>query len=444
MRLPCLFFILLFCSCSKYLDKKNDATLTVPTTVTDLQALLDDATTMNLQRTPSLFDALADAHFATPAAMAAMDDYNKEAYSWNIPDYESIDWSAGYTPVYVSNYCLERIDETPMTADNQAAWENVKGSAHFFRGYYYLYLLWQYGKGYDAATATSDYGIVLRETTDFNVPSIRSSVAAGYAQVLSDMHSSLALLPRVPVNIFRPGKAAAYATLARTHLSMRNYDSAYYYADLCLGIKSDLLDYNSISVDARIPFVRYENPEFIFYTEQYAGAFNTHRASDSFVDTLLVASFGTGDLRQRAFLQASQGYHTYKGGYSANRNRLFSGIATDELFLMRAECHARAGRVTEAMNDLNHLLRHRWDGTFAPLTASTPSEALALVLNERKKELLFRSVRWMDLKRLNLEGAGIVLRRIVDGQVVELQPNDPRYAIKLPSDIVEITGMPQN
>jgi hypothetical protein len=241
-----------------------------------------------------------------------------------------------------------------------------------------------------------------------------------------------------------PGKAAAYATLARTHLSMRNYDSAYYYADLCLGIKSDLLDYNSISVDARIPFVRYENPEFIFYTEQYAGAFNTHRASDSFVDTLLVASFGTGDLRQRAFLQASQGYHTYKGGYSANRNRLFSGIATDELFLMRAECHARAGRVTEAMNDLNHLLRHRWDGTFAPLTASTPSEALALVLNERKKELLFRSVRWMDLKRLNLEGAGIVLRRIVDGQVVELQPNDPRYAIKLPSDIVEITGMPQN
>jgi len=115
------------------------------------------------------------------------------------------------------------------------------------------------------------------------------------------------------------------------------------------------------------------------------------------------------------------------------------------MYLTRAECHARANRITEAMNDLNTLLEMRWaTGTFIPFAASAQGEALALILVERRKELLMRNLRWIDIKRLNKEGAGIVLKRMVNNQEYTLEPNDDRYALPLPYRIIDITGMPQN
>ena len=65
-------------------------------------------------------------------------------------------------------------------------------------------------------------------------------------------------------------------------------------------------------------------------------------------------------------------------------------------------------------------------------------------LKERRKELLFRGLRWSDLKRYNRDGAGISLERTVNGTTYTLPPNDLRYAIAIPEDIIKMTGMPQN
>ena len=69
---------------------------------------------------------------------------------------------------------------------------------------------------------------------------------------------------------------------------------------------------------------------------------------------------------------------------------------------------------------------------------------MALILLERRKELLMRGLRWMDLKRLNMEGAAITLTRTVNGQVYTLPPNDLRYALPIPEDVIAISGMQQN
>jgi hypothetical protein len=50
---------------------------------------------------------------------------------------------------------------------------------------------------------------------------------------------------------------------------------------------------------------------------------------------------------------------------------------------------------------------------YIPITAGSSDEASQLILQERRKELLFRGLRWIDIKRLNKEGAGIVLKRKV-------------------------------
>jgi hypothetical protein len=83
-------------------------------------------------------------------------------------------------------------------------------------------------------------------------------------------------------------------------------------------------------------------------------------------------------------------------------------------------------------------------GTFIPATAPDAATALALIITERRKELLFRGLRWMDIKRLNKEGANIILTRVVNNTTYKLMPNEKRYALPIPEYTISISGMPQN
>ena len=125
------------------------------------------------------------------------------------------------------------------------------------------------------------------------------------------------------------------------------------------------------------------------------------------------------------------------------------GVCVDEMYLTLAESHARAGRKEDAMTALNTLLETRWrTGTFVPLTAANVQDALEIVLAERKKSLIYRGVRVMDQRRLNLEPqfAKPVVRVLDPGGenlTYTLAPNDLRYVFLLPHDVVQVTGMPQ-
>ncbi|SEM08104.1 hypothetical protein SAMN05216436_101351 [bacterium A37T11] len=55
-----------------------------------------------------------------------------------------------------------------------------------------------------------------------------------------------------------------------------------------------------------------------------------------------------------------------------------------------------------------------------------------------------RGLRWMDIKRLNKEGANITLTRNLNGQIYTLPPNDPRFALPIPEDVIDLSGMQQN
>jgi hypothetical protein len=50
----------------------------------------------------------------------------------------------------------------------------------------------------------------------------------------------------------------------------------------------------------------------------------------------------------------------------------------------------------------------------------------------------------MDVKRLNKEGASIIMTRSVNGTIYELAPNSAGYALPIPEDIVNLTGILQN
>lgn len=441
--------IILNSSCKKYLDKKSDSTLTVPATLSDLQGLLDDGNLMNIQTTPSLGEASSDDYFIPEDVYNSLIERERRVYTWTLGEYKfQNDWSVCYTPIYNSNICLETINKISKSEKNEAEWNNIKGSALFFRAYYFFNLSMIYAKAYDRNSANSDLGIVLRMSSDFNIVSERASVAATYNQIVSDTKESALYLPDHPLHVMRPSKAAAFGLLAKVYLSMREYDSAFKYSNLCLQIKDELIDYNNDndingSLADNTPFKRF-NKETIFYTEMNTKV-TVHYPWQAYIDSLLYQSYDDNDLRKIAFFYDKNGYKAFKGGYAGNQYLFFSGIATDEIYLIRSECNARANRTAEAVTDLNTLLQRRWAaGSFTPFSDLNQSETVKMILSERRKELLMRGGRWMDIKRLNKEGADITPNRETDQHIFSLKPNSDYYALPLPDDIIKITGIPQN
>ena len=440
------FMVALFLfSCKKFLDEKSNKSLVVIKTVDDLQSLLDDDRTMNSQ-TPGFGQTSDDDYFVTLESYNSAGDFDQRAYTWRLEKYRyPNDWSSSYNAIYNANYCLEQIEKIGETQQNETKWNNVRGSALFYRGFYFLNLLWEYSKAFDQSTSQKDLGIVLRLGSNFNVPSNRASVKTSYEQVIKDLKESLIYLPDFPQHVMRPSKAASYAALARAYLSMSIYDSASKFADLSLSIKGDLLDYNSagVNVSSNVPFKRY-NIETIFYATQ-SGNYTTKYSFYALADSLLYAAYNTNDLRKKTYFFSNSGGYSFKGSYASDMYLFFSGIATDEMFLTRAECNARMGRLSDALEDLNLLLSKRYaTGTFLPYSTTDQTEVINLILKERRKELTMRGLRWIDIKRLNKQGANIILKRIVGSEIYTLAPNDNKFALPLPQDIIETTGVQQN
>jgi hypothetical protein len=150
------------------------------------------------------------------------------------------------------------------------------------------------------------------------------------------------------------------------------------------------------------------------------------------------------DLRRTLFFLANPGRINFKGSYTG-AIFAFTGLATDETYLIRAECRARGEDITGAMADLNTLLLQRWKtGTFVPFTASTQEQALNTILFERRKEMPCRGVRWTDIRRLNLENANIKPQRNLNNQDFELPVNSPLYALPIPPDAFVMGQYEQN
>jgi hypothetical protein len=407
--------------------------------------MLDDNWLMNAN-TSGFGEASADDIFLQTDVYNSFDPISQKEYAWNLKVYNNPnDWEADYNVIYNANYCLDELKLIDKSKVNQEEWDNVKGSALFYRGYYYLGLIWDFGKAYDDDSSKTDLGIVLRKSSDFNVPSERATVIDSYNQIISDLTAAANYLPDNSSHPMRPSKPAAYGALARAWLSMRKYDSAFKYADLTLKTRDQLLDYNSSEVDTSsyVSFAPF-NKEIIFYSTESS----MHSASVYFyasIDTNLLSRYDPDDIRRSAFFFPNNGFYSFKGSYTATLYPSFSGIATDEMYLIRAECFARQGKVSEAMDDLNTLLLKRYrTGTYVPLSINNKEEALARILLERRKELLMRGLRWIDIKRLNKENYQITLVRKIGSQIITLAPNSNYYALPLPDDIIRITGMKQN
>lgn len=435
-------FILGLASCKKYLDKKPNKTLLIPGSLADLQSLLDNYNYMN-QGNSGVSEIIGGDIYVTSSDWSSsygIDD--RQLYIWDRDANISDAWTFLYKPISYANIVLDELLKINSSSD-RVTYNDVKGQALFFRSFYFWQVAQLYCRPY-SSSAASDPGIALRLTSDINVASSRSTVQQTYDQIIVDLKQAVELLPKTSISPVRPDRAAAHAMLARVFLSMNDYVNAGKYADSSLQIKNTLLDYNSL-ISSSAQAIPKMNTEVLFHATGGGSAIVPPIAK---VDSTLYNSYDNDDLRKQVFfLTNTDNSHSFKGSYGSDNSYIvFHGLAVDEMYLIRAESAARAGNKDAALTDLNILIQKRWKNTVAypAITAVDATDALNKILTERRKELLYRGLRWTDLRRQNLEGGNIMLKRLVNNTTYSLPPNDLRWVLLIPLNIISLSGLEQN
>lgn len=458
-----ILIVLVMQSCGKnFLELKPDQQQKVPTTIADYRAILDNASSyinpVNNRSSHTLGIIGADEYEIPPAVYGTFPvgltfDYQKNAYGWNDRIYQGgeggivvpTDFDTGYQRILLANLVLEGLGDITPNSTETEQWNETRGIALFHRAWNYFCLLQLYAPVYNAFTANSDLGMPMRLESDPTAKVSRASVEDCYQLLIADLRDAVRILPARDIVKFRPTKRAAWALLARVYLQMDDYGTAAEYASNCISAAGGLLDYNSLSVQP-YPFPVYgtENPEVIFTMTAYDAL--AYTGEYLAIPAELYERYEDGDLRKALFFEQDRNNMIrYRGSYYGSQ-LLFTGLALDEVYLIRAESNVRMGKLAEALSDLNMLLRNRYEkDVFVNLTIQNEDELLDRILKERRKELLLRGIRWEDLRRLNKDpNTATILKRKIAGMEVELQPNSSRFVWPFPEEAISVGGYPQN
>lgn len=459
--LSLLLFGLTFTSCKKFVDIKKDSSQSFIETANDCQLLLDNYDLFNtgypVDGEISADDYyLNDIRYNDPYTITIED---RSLYTWRATAQRiaAQQWVGPYNKIYHANLVIEAVAK--LQGKEQAAVLNhLRGSALFLRAYSLWHVAQMYAKPY-GTTSNQDPGVPVHLVSDINDTPGRGTVKETYDRIIQDLTEAVSLLNPSTSIASRPNKVAAYAMLARVYLSMEDYPNALNSASAALALKpaSDLIDFNTLDKQSFAPFKRF-NDEVIFHSvilnqngmlEPGYGYENL-----SIIAPDLIASYQDNDLRKTVYVKENTDLPTpmntwrFVGNYESavGSPKLFNGLALDELYIIRAECYARAGNSTSAMTDLNTLLRTRWiTGTYVDKSAADATDALEKILIERRKELLMRGQRWTDLRRLNKDTRfAKTLSRTVEGVTYTLLPNENRYTLLIPQEVITNSRLQQN
>ncbi|GGF42567.1 RagB/SusD family nutrient uptake outer membrane protein [Echinicola rosea] len=438
----------LLSSCEEFLDAKPDKALVVPSTLDDLQGVMD-AMNRNTNSVPHIGLVSSDDMLLSPSVLDNLSEQQQAAYTWEKEIFTpaqpySSDWATPYQQVFLANVVLDGLkDHVPMDTDEELRARHIKGRALFMRGHAYTQLMEIFTRPYEPG-GHDPLGLPLKGSSDVNKLPRRSTVPELVDRILADLREASSLLPDKAEYSTRGSKWAAESLLARFSLVLGDYEKAYGHAGNAMAIGDGLIDFSGLDPSAPYPIGEL-NPETIYYATLPSGRYTT--SNMTYVAPELYALYGEGDFRKSVFFEPGEedGFYSFKGSFTGGY-LFFGGISTGELVLTFAEGAARTGRLEEAQDALNIFLEHRMaPGSYVPVNIADEDGLLEIILEERRKELLFRNIRWMDLRRLNREEKwSVTLTRTVNGEEIVLPPGDSRYTFPLPPEETELNGLEQN
>jgi len=441
--------VAMFASCEKYVDIKTQGQLT-PGTIENYRYLLNN--TNAFEAAPAISDMASDDleiidGTAQQTGLTSSDYYGyyKRAYQWadiiypieNL--YHKDDaWGALYNTVAYANTVIHEVPAVTDGTDQQKAALIAEAKVH--RASAYLMLVNTYAKPYEAATAGNDLGVplVLAPTTE--QPLVRVPVQTVYDAILKDIQEAIPSLPNSQQYTTLPSKASAYGLLARTYLYMNRYTEAAAAADQALAINNKLIDLTTLNQPIASSY-----PKRVFNTEILlskvpVNGISAYTPTAFRMSSDLIGLFDENDQRYNLFTvngDIISTWEVYEGryyylDYVMNEGRNV-GPSVPEMLLIKAEVEARNNKPATAMALVNQLRAKRVlaKGNVV-LTATDANDALVKVVQERRREFMFRMLRWWDMRRLKDEPLfQKTYTRTFAGKTITLAPNSNRYVFPI-------------
>ncbi len=465
-----LFFILcqislssVFIACDDYVDivpKGN----TIPQTVDDLGALLSNG---SLGIAGSVY-GFTDVCYNIMFFEIYSDDYNvpqdpanryytifkslpflKNEAEW--ADYiygaseDDRNWSGLYKSNYVCNYVLDHIADAKDGISYKR--DEVKGQALVHRAMNYFLLTNLYGKQYKEGSASTDLSVPLVLESNINVQYPRATVKEVYDQMLADLTEAISIMKtEVPKFNNIPGLATAYAMRARVYLWMQDYDNAYADASKSLTMRSEILDYNTLSqIMPGIPVYGIDgyddavqtNPEVLYsrYLSESLGCI--------FSEKMLAILDIENDLRYQLFVAPFEMSGITEPALWTRKHH--SGIDISEVWLMKAEGAARKSspNLNEAKEALEYVRKNRYAAaTYQPYQASTQKELVDEILRERRREIIYTEMSFMDHKRQNADPTTArPMERTIEGKKYTMPVDDPHWQLAIPLNVMALNPL---
>lgn len=456
-------YLILFCmtagfmSCEKYIDITPTGKKTVDSTETYYELIV----LPNRCYYPTSFALLSDNTWAKESNIIG-----NEFISWdgiNMVFNEQADrkelsdnnlYANCYTYILRSNIVISLIDQS---LGNDELKKVAKAEAKILRAWDHFILVNTYAKAYNPATASTDGGIAIMDAYNLEAVPQKSSVEEVYQFIIRDIEEALPDLLEEPSSVYHPSKAFGYALASRVYLFHRDWEKAKHAAEEALKLKNDLIDYVALEENGGPlednTYAKGGNPEVLNYA--YMGSYSDNPTyCYGMISPELVQLFGNNDTRFNMFFltTGNSPYYFDEGSGAALCNSKITyskfqymavGMRTAEVYLILAEAKARLNDLAGAMESLCALRVKRINGEEAtPSMPATKEEMVKLIIDERRKELLFGFSRFWDLKRLNTEPEYAktqtrvfpLVSTDVPQQTYTLSPDSRLYVIPFPKD----------
>ncbi len=423
-----ILYILVLASsfgCDDFLDVKPKGKL-IPDSVEDFDHLLDNSGIVEWNfldnNRGSLLPFLTDDIELTEAQADAYSNhvnidrfnafrFDKPYKSSNKPDQI---WNGSYKKLAYVNTIIEGIRDLDVPESDVISGKRVVAQALIARAWIYFNLVNIYGPVYHTNNnETRVLPYVISGDIGQDIPRL-SSVNEIYTHVKKDVFSAIHDLPNQSKHPFRANKKAAYALLTDIHLVSNRWDSVVYYANKAWAGEERIYDYNEFYFqDEQNPnktnVLGYDqtarNKENLFHRNSASSV----ASGSSNVSKELYALFENNDLRAKFFYDVTEeqdGSTSIKQTFTEAQFVFTTAYSYPEVLLMRAEGYARLNQLQKAIDDLNLLRKYRYETGVEDLALGNrlQDEVIKLVLDERRRELAFRTTkRFVDLKRLSLD-----------------------------------------
>lgn len=420
---------------------------------------------------------------------ASQDVRNADAYFWRDgaatwQDSPENYWNACYTAIAATNHALRAIERS----DDPAAYDAQKGEALVARAYSHFMLVNLFAHTYDVKTAATDPGIpYVTEPETVSLKTYeRQTVAYVYEMIEKDLTEGLPLIndqaymtnsSATGVEKYHFTKAAAHAFATRYYLFKKEYDKVIEHADLAFAGQdpvSLLRPWNTTyktysATDLAVEYTKSDDKSNLLICEtasEWARSFNALRYSTgtAVYQQLYLLPNPSGGLYAYSFLRTSMGVffinkyreHFVRVGTNATTGYPYTIIplfTAEEVLLNRAEAYAMQVKFHDALTDMNTFVSTRivdydpdvYNVTYNKLynlyQESNNQKAIVLgILDLRRIEFLHEGLRWFDILRHKIP----VVHTTVDGEVMELGPEDPRRILQIPREAISVGGLEPN